>query len=184
METFFDDADYENYIDLKQSGTDHNFQNFPDEWPVTSALQPVTDRFVARGFARCGVGESPSRATARKRRPAFRSGRSFHRGGEESVRAMQIRAKLEVFSRIEIDVLGLHDFGGIQQPETGMALEELLDDLLVFFGQNAASRVDEPPPGFQKNGCARKNGKLLFLQLHDASFGLPPFQVRIPPQRA
>ena len=74
--------------------------------------------------------------------------------------------------------------GGIARGEIRMRGEKRGNDVVVFLGQHAARRVDEPAAGLHERRGVGEDRSLLLRELGDRGFGVPPFEIGIAAQRA
>src|SRR5437899_7406494 len=106
------------------------------------------------------------------------SGAALEDGGKKPVGAMTVGPDLEIFAHIEVDALFLKDVYGGYQPKLRVARQKCLCDVAIFLIEDAAGRVDKPPPRLHQPGRRGEQRRLLARQLHQLLGRLAPFPRR------
>src|SRR5437867_10395033 len=95
---------------------------------------------------------------------------------------MPVRPKLKIIFKLEPDAAYYKHIARWQQRELGIA-QKILDDAAVFFLEDAASGINEPPARLHEPRGGGENRFLLFHELRNILGRLAPLHVGIAPQR-
>ena len=117
-------------------------------------------RYASEGsLKRVGMNARPTRIGVSDGSAVWRvSGcLALHGGGEECVCAVFGGIRLQIDSRVQRDFLCAQDLGGIEQFKVGVVLQKAFYLGFVFFGQDAACGVNQPPACFDQCGGGLQN---------------------------
>ena len=101
---------------------------------------------------------------------------------------MQLRPHTQVVSTAKLlgilNFLSLQNLARFHRHKIRVRGTESLSDRFVFFLQQAAGGIDQAPAAFHQTRRALQNPRLQIGQFEQIALFLPPFQIRIAPQRA
>src|SRR5260221_9050278 len=136
------------------------------------------------GFASAGAATATQIATKRIRSipDAVLLLVLLQHGREEAVGVVQVRVEPQVLLGAgNRDALAFQHLARGHEVEVGVLREELVHDVLVFFGEQAARAVDEAPARLHQRRGRGEDGALLRLELGEPGDILPRLQAGIAP---
>jgi hypothetical protein len=100
-------------------------------------------------------------------------------GAKKSVRSVHVGPQTHALRYVRFNTLLAQNLSAMERREFRVGLKEAIHDFFVLLAQQTARCVNQPPACFHQSGRCSKYARLLFTQLCDAIWRLPPFQIWI-----